>query len=234
MIPLNTCLIVDLRSFHTPIVPLDIFLSRAHALAIPYLVAPAMSFIIHLSPVAYCSLLQASGNVFENRTPNSTWKLDIPVSVLRKQLTNRLTRPPGTILATLLYSHVSTPLISLKSPTEYSSPTGRPSFRLFKTSNLSETNYTFLRPSKTNFVEGKVPHEWVLDFTDGGRSEGIVIPHFRMREIESVLHPMGNAPMNHGMQLQGHMPEQFNPGNWISLLVRFTSVERLVNINSLM
>ena len=82
--------------------------------------------------------------------------------------------------------------------------------------------------------DGFTSYNRIVDFTDGGRSEGIVIPHFRMREIESVLHPMGNAPMNHGMQLQGHMPEQFNPGNWISLLVRFTSVERLVNINSLM
>ncbi|EJD02730.1 uncharacterized protein FOMMEDRAFT_156063 [Fomitiporia mediterranea MF3/22] len=207
-----------------PVVHLDVFLSRAHALAIPYLVAPSMSFLVHLAPLAYYSLVQAverdhsKSPLARRDTADPFSKLDVPLSVIREQLTHRRLRPPGAIIATLTLSSVSSSLPDRRP--EQRPNLGRPYFRLPGTSMLAALDHILIAPPLTPTVntenDTELHNVWVLDFTDGGHSSGIVMTHSRMREIQQVIDSGGG--MNFALQMQ-LAPL---PGSWIGLLVNPT------------
>ncbi|KAF7375971.1 hypothetical protein MSAN_00011700 [Mycena sanguinolenta] len=77
--------------------PLDIYLSRCHALPLPYLVSPGITFAVYVSPQVYLSLKKSPPS--PSSPPESNLpKLDIPFDQLRSHLS---TYPKGATLATL-------------------------------------------------------------------------------------------------------------------------------------
>ena len=214
-----------------PSVELDVFLSRAHALAVPYLLAPAMSFLVYLSPYAYYCLRQPSSQngVGVAHDADTYMKLDIPFSRLRSLLSQRKTRPEGATTATLTLTSIPksiTPSFATLDLRHFD-PHGhsRPFFRLPGTSHLTSLNHTLLTRVRTNVNESapvrspesaseNTEQVWMLDFTDGGRSAGIILSHTRMREIQQVIDPASAAG---ALGLGVTMPPML--GNWVGLLV---------------
>ena len=59
-------------------------------------------------------------------------------------------------------------------------------------------------------------YRWFLDFTDGGKCAGVVMSQSRMREIETIVNPLGT-----GFSPVDTMPIlDFPGGSWVDLLVR--------------
>ena len=58
-------------------------------------------------------------------------------------------------------------------------------------------------------------YRWFLDFTDGGKHPGVVMSQSRMREIETIVNPLGTgfSPVD-AMPLLGLVS-----GSWVDLLV---------------
>ncbi|THH05353.1 hypothetical protein EW145_g4857 [Phellinidium pouzarii] len=208
-------------SVRSPTVNLDVFLCRAHALAVPYLIAPSMSFLIYLSPIAYYSLLRARESSNSTSNPpgqehDAFSKLDIPVSVLRSQLTRKESRPAGVSIATLTLAPTSGSSAGTESRAEPRPHLGRPFFRLPGTALLAALDHSFTSPSSLSNVNLKSTRDiWILDFTNGGRSDGIVMTHSRMREIQQVLDP--GSSIGGGMGLGMQIPPL--PGSWVGLLI---------------
>ncbi|KAI5117227.1 hypothetical protein M0805_001585 [Coniferiporia weirii] len=211
-----------LTSSQSSTVNLDIFLSRAHALAVPYLVAPSMSFLIYLSPLAYYSILRASESdrsklKSSGQDADAFLNLDISPSTLRSQLIRKDSRLTGIAVATLTLARApSLPTIS-EGRSEHGSHLCRPYFRLPGTSPLALLDHTFTLPPQmlsSDPNSGSVQDVWMLDFTDSGKSIGIVMSHSRMREIQQVLDPGSTiSSMGLGMQVP-HLP-----GSWVGQLI---------------
>ena len=211
-----------------PVVNLDVFLSRAHALAVPYLVSPTMSFLVYLSPLAYYALIRPDENdsnraPVRHETPDSYTKLDVPLSVLQHRLSNRQSRPAGATIATLTLKSVSTSLPLPEWRPDQRPNLGRPYFRLPGASVLAALDHYLIAPSSDN--SNNTRDVWMLDFTDSGRSPGIVMTHSRMREIQQVIDPV-NLGGGIGFPMQMH-PQPL-PGSWIGLLVSFEYPQRKV------
>ena len=207
--------------------PLDIFLNRAHTVSFAYLTGPHTSFLVHLSPRSYYTLLLKSqeGGSMLNDSP-SNWHFDIPPSTIRSLLGQYETRPQGTTVARLeltsdvmittsnatLSDFTSSGLVlapsELLSQLEDSSWAG-PHFHLPGTSVLTSLDHTLPEPPRGSH------DQWVLDFTDGGVNPGIVMTHSRMKEIQRIVRKSNPATERNEMSLQ--IPY---PGNWVSLLVR--------------
>lgn len=240
-------------SLQTAEAALDIFLTRVHALALPYLTSASTSFLIHLSPQAYYTLHCLSNSTTlasaAGQLPGSaSWKLDIPLAALRTRLSQD-SRLPGATLATLSLARADN-LSSQFFSQQYSQfPDSilatRPTFRLPGTWHLGTLNHMFpvppeppetMQEQSINEVSDREAQDvdgrqvWMLDFTDGGRTPGIVISHTRMREIFCVIAPAD--PLEGTLGLDMHYPP-FH-GSWISLLVsRLLALHvqgRLVNI----
>ena len=199
---------------------MDVFLLRSHSLALPYLTAPSISFLIHLSPSAYISLIRNS--VEQSAYPF----LDISPVHLRKGL-NNITK--GVTLATLRLEQLpGAPLY----PGSISMPdvTSRPTFPLCP----SASRLDHLFPHVDNFgvalntpgaTPSEPPYAWILDFTGNGKRSGVVMNQSRMKEIELVVNPLsvGNA--------LGAVADMLSPGSWIDLLVSYNYELRSVLIN---
>ncbi|KAF8629178.1 hypothetical protein AX17_005763 [Amanita inopinata Kibby_2008] len=200
--------------------PLDIFLRRSHALPLPYLNCPSLSFLVYLSPRGYLSCLKQR---FQQLHPTpeeqqSVIPLDIDLGRIRTYLTSR---PEGATVATLR-------LCSYSGPQLYPSSMSMPSFLSRPTFPLSlkgaELEHVFLEapPIFTDTTIGSSSsiqnHSWLLDFTHGGRTEGIVLSQSRMRDIEMVVNPLS------GMD---HLPPvsilSFQSTSWVSLLLNPTN-----------
>ena len=172
--------------------PLDIFLHRAHALPIPYLSSPSISFLSYLSPRAYLTLLKSSAS------SDNTSNIDISTSTLTSYLTSHPC-PEGMTTCTLLLCPLTAPP-SNPPPISISLDT-RPTFSLTSPSR-STLDYTFPQPA------AEMNHAWFLDF-----GKGVVMSQGRMRDIETVVNPLGfGSSMGMGMG--------FGSGSWVDLLVR--------------
>ncbi|KAG2015904.1 hypothetical protein CC2G_009126 [Coprinopsis cinerea AmutBmut pab1-1] len=195
-------------SLSQPHVPLDIFLRRSHGLPIPYLLAPSLSFLVYISPLAYLSMIS---DIPESLQPqqNSPIPLDIPLPFLRSTLAES---PPGTTLATLRLIRVFVP--SLGGSSTFAS---RPTFPLVSAG--SEINYDLPKLSDDLMLTGDSEtgqYEWILDFTNNGRVPGIVMSQSRMREIELVLNPLGGGIG--GMDVMASL-HAFRGSSWVDLLL---------------
>lgn len=198
--------------------PLDIFLQRAHALPLPYLISPSMSFLLYLSPLTYLALLRTSALPLTPQSNDGLPKLDIPLTTLRDQLSVH-PHPKGATIATL--SLVSTSGINpnagsvQKIPVDGALPS-RPQFTLAQ----PEIEYTFPQ------LPANGPHAWILDFTSSGKHTGVLMSQSKMREIECVLDPSGMGDLG-GVGMMG-FGNGLNRRSWIDMLVRFRSIEVFV------
>ncbi len=219
-------------------VPLDVFLNRTHALPLPYLTGPSMSFLAHLSPLAYYTLLVSQKQ--SNRTDAPLdWRFDIHPRVLRDILSSRTSRPPGATIATLTLSSDYVPLNGSQASENISDPFAflapselmsqlesteakGPSFHLPGTSLLSSLDHTLPEiPVPSNGISVSQRPCWVLDFTEGGATDGIVMSHTRMKEIQRIVlsdkASVGGTSMH---QFPGDIGMQMPyPGSWVGLLV---------------
>ncbi|TFK44542.1 hypothetical protein BDQ12DRAFT_673182 [Crucibulum laeve] len=204
---------IVISSLSTARAPLDIFLLRSHALPLPYLVSPSISFLVSLSPLSYLSLfrsLTSSPTEANLNLPN----LDIPLPQIRSYLTSS---PKGATVATL---SLTTTTDAQLFPASISMPniTSRPTFPLV--SSGSELEHVFPQlsdPSDSIDATGEsksMQHLWVLDFTAGGKNRGVVMSQSRMRDIELVVNPL--AGMDH-LDTVDLVP--FGYGSWLDLLL---------------
>ncbi|KAG6866629.1 hypothetical protein C0991_000739 [Blastosporella zonata] len=186
--------------------PLDIFLLRSHALPLPLLISPSVSFLVHLSPQAYIALLKMS------ETPSASW--DISLSSLRTQL---FSIQKGLALATLSLTIAHTGQIY---PATMSMPTftARPTFPL--ASQGVDLEHVFPQtqdPSTAMLVSADLDaskqYTWILDFTNGGKTPGIVMSQSRMREIELIVNPLGGIDTMEPVSMVS-----FGTGSWVDLL----------------
>ncbi|KAF7362076.1 hypothetical protein MVEN_00553200 [Mycena venus] len=186
--------------------PLDIYLLRCHALPLPYLTSPSITFLVYVSPQVYLSLKTSPPSPFSPPESNLP-KLDIPFDQLRSYLS---THRQGATLATLLLSPLTDSQLfpaSLSMPSLISRPTFPP----------------------CPVGESDAQHVWVLDFTHGGKFPGVVVSQSRLREMELVINPLsGMDSMSTGMM-------SFGTGSWVALLLnpsnpvsseRYTAVYR--------
>lgn len=189
------------------------FLTRAHALPLPYLTTPSISFLTYLSPAAYLSILRSSASIpFTTRDPSHKLpKVDVPLNHLRSRLASH-PRPLGATVASL----VLTPSSSVAFlPDSISMPTlaSRPTFPLLPSG--SDIDHELPHNSDLSPAALSSASQWVLDFTENGKYRGVVMSQSRMREIEFIVNPFS------GM---GHMDNtpmmSFGTGSWLDLLVR--------------
>ncbi|KAJ7647522.1 hypothetical protein FB45DRAFT_893657 [Roridomyces roridus] len=182
--------------------PLDIYLLRCHALPLPYLVSPSISFLVYVSPHMYLTMKTSSST-----TPPTTDKLpalDIPFDHLRSHLS---AHPKGATLATLLLTSLNDSQL-FPASLSMTSLISRPTFPLVPSG--AELEHVF---PQTAELTTDAQHVWVLDFTQGGRVPGIVVSQSRLREMELVIHPLsGMDPLNPVMM-------SFGTGSWVALLL---------------
>ncbi|EJF62647.1 hypothetical protein DICSQDRAFT_104138 [Dichomitus squalens LYAD-421 SS1] len=184
--------------------PLDVFLLRAHALPLPYLTSPSISFLTYLSPLAYLKLLRTSQPTGPpiNHLPN----LDVPFHHLRTALTTH-PRQPGMTIATLVLSPNPPPAYHADSMS-MSGLDARTSTTLVEDADKLE----FLFPAARE-AQGQQPFSWLLDFTEGGKYPGVVMSQSRMRDIEMVVNPFGSIDHMSDVPMMA-----FGTGSWVDLL----------------
>ncbi|KAF8520394.1 hypothetical protein BU17DRAFT_46567 [Hysterangium stoloniferum] len=154
--------------------PLDILLLRGHALPLPYLHMPSLSFLVYLSPLCYLSLL---------RSPpfsEASSMIDIPMDTLRSYL-SRNTLAKGTVVATLSLQRSS-------QPSHFTQAHGRPTFPLVSTVEPPDENLDHILPVDNG------QDSWVLEFGP----DGVVLSQSRMWEIQLLL---GLTPSVDSMQI---------------------------------
>ncbi|KAH9938933.1 hypothetical protein B0H21DRAFT_757581 [Amylocystis lapponica] len=193
-------------------VPLDVFLMRSHTLPLPYISTPSISFLVHLSPLAYLHLLRTSASApsAPSKPDTKLPAIDISFAHLRSHLSKH-PRPEGATVASLILS-------STRQPTSTDDAMGmpqlspRPSFTLVPAEAFVDN--TFPQPPSLPHSPATAPYSWVLDFTDGGKYPGVVMSQSRMREIELVINPLS------GLSNMGHVPMMaFGTGSWLHLLL---------------
>ncbi|VDB95344.1 unnamed protein product [Peniophora sp. CBMAI 1063] len=164
-----------------PYASLDKLLQRGHAIALPYLVSPTLSFLVHLSPRAYLALKKST----PVPAPSATLPIiDVSIQHLRHHLAVQ-PQLPGVCLATLAVVPVSS---SLRTSTSAELLHSRPIFTLSPEANTMD--HTLPLPTTANSLNPG--HVWVLDFTNRGLTPGVVLSQTRMREIEGVINPLGD------------------------------------------
>ncbi len=195
------------RALALPKAPLDILLLRGHALPIPYLTSPSISFLTHISPMGYLALMRDM-QPDQLRSGNDDPAIDIPAAHLRAQLQNVST---GITIATLSLDRISEAhlyLPSMSMPNEAS----RPTFAL--ATGAAELDHTFPYLEHTDGATQSAPFSWVLDFTGGGRRTGVVMSQSRMKAIELVVNPLGGSDITDVPDILA-----FGSGSWVDLLV---------------
>ena len=197
-----------------PKAPLDIFLLRAHALPLPYLIIPSISFLTYLSPLAYLSVLRNSKG---QETDDSFPPLDLTLPQLRLSLSSL---NKGVTIATLSLEKLSEAYLY---PSSMSMPnvTTRPTFPLLPAvsaeldHNLPQFGDSFgVAVDSHDSFSG--PYTWVLDFTESGKRPGVVTSQSRMKEIELVVNPLGGIDGLNGVSEM----LSFGTVSWVDLLVR--------------
>ncbi|KAJ6603126.1 hypothetical protein B0H10DRAFT_648335 [Mycena sp. CBHHK59/15] len=187
--------------------PLDIYLLRCHALPLPYLTSPSISFLVYASPHMYLSLLKSSPQPPSTESKSGLPNIDIPF----QQLCAYLSGPrKGATVATLLLSTLSDVQLF---PASLSMPSliARPTFPLVP--GGAELEHVFPQTAELAPDAGAA-HVWLLDFTHGDTVPGVVVSQSRLREIELVVNPLsGMNPVE-----TVHMMS-FGTGSWVALLL---------------
>ncbi|KAI4526160.1 hypothetical protein K525DRAFT_189837 [Schizophyllum commune Loenen D] len=190
--------------------PLDIFLLRGHALPLPYLTAPTVSFLAHISPRAYLTMLRDTGVTIPD---HASWpQFDIPQMQVRHYVSKG--GAEGMTAATLRLVRCDYPSLV---PAEVMPFTERPTFAL--SPGKAESEYAFPTPVPPR---GQERYQWVLDFTDGGRSDGVVMSQTRMRDLELLINP--ESGMDASLDAVGMVA--FAEGSWVDLLLNAVTSER--------
>lgn len=188
-------LVTKCRELALPRAPLDILLLRGHALPLPYLRTPSISFLVYLSPLCYLTLLRSSPQ-------SESTLMDIPMTALRSCLLE--TRPcKGAIVANLSLGPSS-------QPSHFAQEHSRPTFPLLPPDALEDTDVHSLDHI---LPVDNGPDAWVLDFGP----EGVVLSQSRMWEIQLLL---GMAPMVDTMQMMSFGYSD----SWVDLLVRYSKI----------
>ncbi|KAI0071781.1 hypothetical protein K474DRAFT_1668625 [Panus rudis PR-1116 ss-1] len=196
--------------------PLDIFLMRAHALPLPYLSSPCISFLLHLSPLAYLSLLRAPSKLPAIPPNVKLPALDIPISQIRSYVAS-YPRPDGVAVATLALIP-SKALSFPPDPMSMGTLQSRPMFPLAPA--RADLNHTFVEASEPadSPAFGSI-YRWYLDFTDGGKTRGIIMSQSKMREIENVINPFSSV--DDTISTVPVIP--LGIGSWVDLLLNVDS-----------
>ncbi|KAF5351782.1 hypothetical protein D9756_007426 [Leucocoprinus leucothites] len=192
--------------------PLDIFLLRSHALPLPYLSSPSITFLVHATPLAYLSCLR---NVTAPPVQQANMPLiDIPLAHLRSQI---LENPKGMTTATLSVAPLSSPP-PFASGELLPGIAGRPTFSFCPQG--ADITHVFPRsgtPMETT-TESR-HHVWMLDFTNGGKQPGVVMSQSQMRDIEMLITPLGGLHED----LEDVNIISFNANSWVDLLLNQTT-----------
>ncbi|KAG6888002.1 hypothetical protein C0992_009955 [Termitomyces sp. T32_za158] len=186
--------------------PLDIFLLRCHALPLPFLISPSVSFLISLSSQAYLAL--------SRKTEASAGPWDVSLPSLR---THMFSIHKGLTFATLALTVAPTGKIfsaTMNMPTF----SARPTFPLAPQGSELEHSFPQRLDQSSGMAASEVleagkQHMWVLDFTNGGKNPGIVMSQSRMREIELIVNPLGGIDNMDPVTLMS-----FGTGSWVDLL----------------
>ncbi|KIP08390.1 hypothetical protein PHLGIDRAFT_104329 [Phlebiopsis gigantea 11061_1 CR5-6] len=163
--------------------PLDIFLMRAHGLPLPYLTVPSLSFLVHVSPRAYLTLLRRASTAIPTSSSPLLPTLDVPFSLLRPFVGSH-PRPAGVTTANLYFSSSHESPVFTDEAGLSMDLVARPTFTLVP----SEEQKVLYFPTVND--SSRKPHRYVLDFTDDGRYSGVVMSQTRMREIQMVVNPL--------------------------------------------
>lgn len=212
------------RSLALPQTPLDIFLHRSHALPLPFLTSPSLSFLTFLSPRAYLSILRSMppSQTSQANSNSNLPILDVPFIHLRECLSGQR-QPSGVTIATLSLSSSSRSQARGHEQDSYSiqidgDATEQPTFLLAK----PEIEYTFPQlPQTPNAATSseETHYAWALDFTSSGRHRGVVMSQSRMREIECVVDP-GSASDMDSLGMMDFGDGLGGSPSWVDLLVR--------------
>lgn len=221
------------RSLSTESTPLDIFLQRAHALPLPYLTSPSISFLLHLSPLTYLTFLRKSSSPSSRpEAPQSSSELpnlDIPFTHSCDQLSAH-PRPKGATIATLSLVSISGTNVNVNANTDSAQriqadstipSASRPQFLLAQ----PEIEHTFPQLPATPSKTTPSSYGWILDFTSSGKYPGVLMSQSKMQEVESVLDSSSSSSSSSGMGgLGGVGMMGFGGGlhrrNWVDMLVR--------------
>ncbi|KAI0315693.1 hypothetical protein OF83DRAFT_1084792 [Amylostereum chailletii] len=192
-----------IRSEGIPAAPLDILLLRGHALPLPYLLSPTLSFLIHISPRYYLAL--------QRNAPTPDMFPGLPtLTITPSHLRPLLAAQPhasGVTIATLVLTPSAA---SYNADSSGISLSGRPFFPLAP--ELAAFDHTFpITPSVVGVASAHQPHTWYLDFTSGGRTRGVVVSQSRMREIESVFGGFG--------RMENTTSISFGTVGWVDMLL---------------
>ncbi|KAJ3518125.1 hypothetical protein NLJ89_g42 [Agrocybe chaxingu] len=192
--------------------PLDIFLLRAHSLPLLYLMMPSISFLTYLSPAAYLSLRRKAPITNTFKVEDDSPPIDFTFNDLQPHISS-MTK--GVTIATLFLDKLSEAHLY---PPSMSMPniTARPSFPL--SPSASEVDHPF--PQQDDFglhsdSSPPQPYTWVLDFTVGGKKDGVVMSQSRMKAIELVVNPLGGDDDLSGVTDM----LSFGTGSWVDLLL---------------
>ena len=198
------------RSVSSTCAPLDIFLVRAHALPLPYVAIPSISFLVYLSPLAYLTLRRTCPTNVPPLSNTALPALDIPFQHLRACMATR-PRPPGATIATLVIANEGPSLPVQTSTMSMEALAARPTFILHEAGAKVDAVFSLPLDAPGAFAS----YRWFLDFTDGGKHPGVVMSQSRMREIETIVNPLGTgfSPVD-AMPLLGLVS-----GSWVDLLV---------------
>lgn len=197
---------------------------RAHALPLPYVTIPSVSFLVYLSPLAYLSLLRTRPASLPALPNLSLPVLDIPFQHLRRQIASH-PQAPGVTLAALVLATEGPSLPSQSSSMNVEVFATRPTFILLE--GNANVDFVFPLPLEISVSNGK-HHRWFLDFTDGGKFPGVVMGQSKMREIETIVNPLG-AGFDH---VDGISSITFGSGSWVDLLVSLLVLSNSKTANS--
>jgi hypothetical protein len=209
---------MSFRSLSVSRVPLDIFLARSHALPLPYLASPCLTFLIYASPLAYLNLLRTSLTSSTSSPPlvSHIPKLDISSSVLRSQL-SVWPPPSGITTASLRICDVYKPVLAPVNVLMHG--VARPTFSLDP--SMYQFDHVFPEVPEGPRAEG-LPNSpetvWILDFAHQGKTKGVVMSQPRMREIEVIVNPFSQSSGPSTIDMIGS--SSLSTGSWVDLLVR--------------
>lgn len=183
---------------------------RGHTLPLPYLRSPSMSFLVHLSPHAYLTLLRTPQASAPSIPKSPLPSIDIPFQTLRSRLASHPPLPGATI-ATLILATASS--LSPSDSLGMHSLASRPVYVLTPMSAPPDYHF-FETTDPPGSPTAGTAYRWFLDFTDGGNQRGVVMSQSRMREIETIVNPLS------GIDTSSNVPiMSFGMGSWVDLLV---------------